>query len=419
MPLARRHFRGSHGAQGLYDAAQQAKRSQVTLQLSLAMFAVYVVLARMAPELRYTRYVLPLTLAGLWLARRAQGQRLPVFTPPLSAFAVMTTIVCAWSFIVIGATSDYYARFFEEAVFLFAPLGAAMICASLRREDGDWPFFVLLAILTMDYFWEIGLETMAEALRQPGAFLASLLESTAPTESIRAFSFGVLAIFLLARRRLLSAAFCLALACMAGKRIVLLGLLAAIPLVYITPALDRPRRRVALTAVAIALNVTIALALRNLEQWGIASRIQEATMQSADAVLMGRAKLYALLSDRLPDSPLLGAGLGRITHVLQSEDAWLTNTHSDVLKHFIELGPLMFALWIGCFYWTSRHRGALALTVFTNILFLSDNVSIYFDVMFPFYLAFAYLDHRQAVSRIEPVARRRPTCLEPAPARAA
>lgn len=414
MPLVR------IGVGGRRDAARETRRSQVTLQLSLAMFAAYVILARLAPEFRYTRYALPLILAGVWLARRAHGQRLPVFTPPLNAFAVMTTAVCAWSLIVIGTTSDFYGRFFEEAVFLFAPLGAAMICASLRREDDDWPFFVLLAILTVDYFWEIGLETLAEALRQPGVFVTSLLESTAPTESIRAFSFGVLAIFLLARRRLLGAAFCLALACMAGKRIVLLGLLAAIPLVYITPALDRPRRRVAMTAVAIAINVTIALALRNLVEWGIADRIQEATLQSADAVLMGRAKLYTLLSDRLPDAPLLGAGLGRITHVLQAEDAWLTNTHSDVLKHFIELGPLMFALWIGCFYWTSRHKGALALTVFTNVLFLSDNVSIYFDVMFPFYLAFAYLGYRAPVSRVEPVIRRRrPTCLEPAEAQAA
>jgi hypothetical protein len=222
----------------------------------------------------------------------------------------------------------------------------------------------------------------------------------------------------LARRRLLGAAFCLALAAMAGKRIVLLGLIAAIPLVYLTPSLERPRRRVVLTAVAIALNVAIALSLRNLEQWGIADRIEEATLQSADSVLMGRAKLYALLGDRLPDAPLLGAGLGRITHVLQEEDAWLTNTHSDVLKHFIELGPFMFALWIGCFYWNSRHKGTLALVVFTNVLFLSDNVSIYFDVMFPFYLAFAYLGRHVHAIRVEPV-RRRPTCLEPAPARAA
>lgn len=133
-------------------------------------------------------------------------------------------------------------------------------------------------------------------------------------------------------------------------------------------------------------------------------------MQSADAVLMGRARLFALLADRLPESPVLGVGLGRITHVLSAEGAWLTNTHSDVLKHYMEVGPLMFAGWIGCFYWLSRRRGTLALTVFMNVLFLSDNVSIYFDVMFPFYLAFAYIDHSRAAAPTQRVRRMRPVC---------
>ena len=141
---------------------------------------------------------------------------------------------------------------------------------------------------------------------------------------------------------------------------------------------------------------------------------------SGDNASMGRAGLFALLSDRLPDAGILGVGLGRISHLLEAERAWLTNTHSDVLKYFVELGPLMFAVWIGCFYWTSRAAGTLGLAVFINVLFLSDNVSIYFDVMFPFYLAFAYLGSRPSQSRVEPVGRRRrPTCLEPAQAQAA
>jgi hypothetical protein len=309
-------------------------------------------------------------------------------------------------------TSSYYPRFFEEVLFLAAPLVAAMVCASLKREDGEWPFYALLAILTIDYFWEIGWATTADVFRHPGAFTTDLLESAAPTESVRAFSFGVLALFLLARRKLLGAGLCVLLACLAGKRIVLLGLILALPMSVVAFSLASYRRRVVVTLVAIAVNVTVALSLRNLDEWGIADRIQATTQQSADAVLMGRVKLFGLVADRLPDAPVLGAGLGRITDVLESESAWLTNTHSDVLKHFIELGPVMFPVWIGCFYWTSRRSGALALTVFMNVLFLSDNVSIYFDVMFPFYLAFAHLDHRLTVAG-QRVVRRRRTCLEP------
>jgi len=204
------------------------------------------------------------------------------------------------------------------------------------------------------------------------------------------------------------------LALLAGKRIVVLGLLVAAPLVFLAPSLERPKRRALVTLIAVGLNVATAMSLRNLDEWGIADRIQEITLQSADAVLMGRAKLYALLSDRLPATPIVGAGLGRITYVLESENAWLTNTHSDVLKHFIELGPVMFAGWIGCFYWTARRKSTLALAVFMNVLFLSDNVSIYFDVMFPFYLSCAYLDQERSAVRSERTVRRRPPCIEPA-----
>jgi hypothetical protein len=380
------------------------------------MFAAYVILARLEPELRYTRYILPAALAGLWLARRAQVPGLPLLAPPLSVYGAVLAAVCIWSAAAIGLTSSFYSRFFEEVLFLVAPLGAAMICVSLRRRDSDGPFYALLLILAIDYVWEIGFDTIVEAVMQPGVFASELMQSTPPTESVRAFSFGVLAVFFLARRRLIGTVLCLLLACLAGKRIVVLGLAAALPVAFLAPVLESRKGRVAVTVLATVLNAGAALSLRNLDDWGIADRIQEVTMQSADAVLMGRQRLFALLADRLPETPIIGAGLGRITHVLASESAWLTNTHSDVLKHYIELGPAMFAIWIGCFYWTSRRRGTLALAVFMNVLFLSDNVSIYFDVMFPFYLSFAYLD--QQADRQTPrqaVGRRRPPCIDQVP----
>ena len=401
----------------IVTSAPPVRDSQTSIRLALILFAAYVFLARVEPGLRYTRYVLPLALAGLWLARRAQGEKLSLATPPLTSYAVVTAAVCVWSAVAIALVSPYYPRFFEEVLFLIAPLGAAMICASLRRSDSDGPLYALLAILAADYLWEIGLAPMTEAIQHPVLFTMDLVQSSmAATESVRAFSFGALAVFFLGRRKFGGAAIALLLAFLAGKRIVLLGLLTAAPIALAAPSIEGYKRRAAIAVLAVAVNLTAAMSLRNLGDWGIADRIQELTMQSADAVLMGRARLFALLADRLPETPVIGAGLGRITHVLESESAWLTNTHSDVLKYYIEIGPLMFACWIGAFYWLSRRRGALALAVFMNVLFLSDNVSIYFDVMFPFYLSFAYLDQHAEVGRRQArIVRRRPTCAEPLP----
>jgi hypothetical protein len=390
--------------------------AQTSLRVALAMFAVYVLLARIEPDLRYTRYLLPAALAGLWLARRAYGEPLPLFRAPLIGFGVVIVALLVWSGVGIVLSSSFYARYFEEALFLLAPLGAAMVCASLKRHDGSGPLIAVFGVLAADYILEIGLQPFHEAVIHPALFVSDLMQSVAPTESVRAFSFGVLAVAFLARRQGGMAAFALVLAVIAGKRIVLAGLLVAVPVALLAPALESTKRRAAITLLAVAINVFMVLSIRNLEEWGIADQIQDATLQSADAVLMGRARLFALLADRLPDSPVVGVGLGRITHILIEERAWLTNTHSDLLKHFIEVGPLMFSLWIGCFYWFSRHRGPLALAIFMNVLFLSDNVSIYFDVMFPFYLALAYLHDARPAMKVRKVLRpMRPTCARPFP----
>jgi hypothetical protein len=390
--------------------------TQTALVLALVMFAVYVLLARLQPELRYTRYALPAALAILWLARRVHGAAAAATIEPLRSYAVVVGGVCLWSACAIALTSPFYGRFFEEVLFLIAPLSAAMICASFRRDDSEMPLYALAGILAADYIWEISSGPLLDAMSNPGAFLADLLRSsTAATESVRAFSFGVLGVYFLVRRRFTAATLCVMLAILGGKRIALLGLAVAVPVALVAPGLERPRRRAVVTAVAIAINVAAALSLRNLDEWGIAARIQEVTMQSADAVMMGRVRLFGLVADRVPEIWGVGAGLGRITHLLQLEGAWLTNAHSDVLKHYVELGPVMFAGWIGSFYWFSRGKGALAPALFLNVLFLSDNVSIYFDVMFCFYLTAVYLAMRPSTSGAAAAAR--PRCWRTMPGR--
>ena len=229
---------GTPRARALAGSVPGQRETQISLALALLMFAVYVLLARLDPELRYARYRLPVALAVLWLARRSQGEQLPLLTEPLAGYAIVTVAICVWSAIAIAVTSSFFSRFFEEVLFLVAPLGAAMICASLKREDSEWPCYVLFAILTVDYVWKIGPTAMIEVFRQPGAFIADLLQSAAPTKSVRAFGFGVLAIFFLGRRHLLGAGLCLMLTVLGGKRIVLLGLLVAVPIALVAPSFE-------------------------------------------------------------------------------------------------------------------------------------------------------------------------------------
>lgn len=374
--------------------AREAART--SLNIALLLFAVYLVLARLQPDLRYTRYLLPLFLTALWLARRERGVSNRLVSPSLMPYVATVALICVWSAASIAWTSSFYARYFEEALFLSTPLWAAAVCLSFTRDVDDRPICLLAAILLVDYLWAVGLSTILAALASPAVLLDQLLQSRAPTESSRAFSLGIVAIYLISRRRWLLAAIVTVAVVLASKRIVLAGLAVAVPIAVLRWSFAGVNRRAVLVALAVGANVGVALSLRNLQEWGIADAIHYYTSQSADLVLMGRASLFAILTDRLPEAPWLGVGLGRITYILEAEGAWLTNTHSDILKHYMELGPIVFSLWIGCFYWMSRRAGVVALAVLMNVLFLSDNVAIYFDVMFVFYLCFGILDRQPA-----------------------
>jgi len=111
---------------------------------------------------------------------------------------------------------------------------------------------------------------------------------------------------------------------------------------------------------------------------------------------MGRRYLFANINSYFDVSwdnpPAFGLGLGRISDYLKIAGVSLTNPHSDILKYFLEFGPLAFVLWIYGFYRLHLYnRYTIVLAVFLNVLFLSDNVSIYFSVMFLFYLLNVFL----------------------------
>ena len=65
---------------------------------------------------------------------------------------------------------------------------------------------------------------------------------------------------------------------------------------------------------------------------------------------------------------------------------------SDILKLSYELGIFGFLVWIACFYRINfRDTQTLILPLLINLLFITDNIFIYFHVMFPFYLLQANL----------------------------
>jgi predicted membrane protein len=82
----------------------------------------------------------------------------------------------------------------------------------------------------------------------------------------------------------------------------------------------------------------------------------------------------------------MGDGIGFVTKTISDIVGMNYNFHSDILKNFLEFGPVVFCLWVYFLYKiNARNLKTLLYVIYTNVLFITDNVFIYFDVFFLFY----------------------------------
>ena len=153
------------------------------------------------------------------------------------------------------------------------------------------------------------------------------------------------------------------------------------------------RGRIRLVPIGIAfLNLLFVILLIRIGSGHYDQLISISTGMSVDAVTMGRRVLYAQVLGFIQDISWLGIGLGKTTQILSSIGYELQNLHSDLLKYFLEFGPILFGVWIyGLYRLNTLSPRLITMLVYLNILFITDNVSIYFNVMFLFYLLQAFI----------------------------
>jgi hypothetical protein len=151
---------------------------------------------------------------------------------------------------------------------------------------------------------------------------------------------------------------------------------------------------------AIAANALVLVLQYNLSAGNLDEIISRYTGMSANWLTMGRETLYATIFSRFEIS-WSGNGLGVITSYLEATGNGAQNAHSEVIKYAIEVGPLLSAAWVWALYRLARGSAAAVLLVlFTNIIFISDNVSIYFGYMFALYLLIGFLSVQGTGARV-------------------
>jgi hypothetical protein len=131
--------------------------------------------------------------------------------------------------------------------------------------------------------------------------------------------------------------------------------------------------------------------------------VYEKTGFSLDRLLMGRKTFYSLALDNLGDFSWFGGGIGKIDDIIKDFYGIPINLHSEVLRNYLEFGVILFVLWIVIiFYQATFSIKSTIFLCYLNILLLTDNVFIYFEIMFSFYF-FIQLFISEMPSKIKPV----------------
>lgn len=216
-------------------------------------------------------------------------------------------------------------------------------------------------------------------------------------ETVYAFTFGLFAVYYAYKKRMAMFAVAVAFMYMSDKRIAFLAVAAALIVMGILWVFRNHKK--------LALFIwTIVSGMIGLYIYVIYSGVLEYFCQGLGVNTNGRVKMYGRLAEWFDREFLwFGKGVGVVEMLLENWSVSdFNNLHNDLLKFYVELGLiglLFFLVSFGfCFYWAEKKVGKsqmsflVAIAIYSIILFMTDNVSIYILYLLPMYsMCFAVL----------------------------
>jgi len=359
----------------------------------LILFPLFFSLRTFNPALRYSVYILPfLILFVLYLSVTLKRRfQVYIFRKYFRPYIILYGLMVTYSLVVLILKRSVYSRFFEEAFLIFAPLlfASFLFLYYAPNRKGRYIKYTFWGMIVV-YFLHRG-ANITSVISDLGYFISqAFITSSIKTESGLASVFGLFGLyfFLQGNKKYSLLAFLFLL--LSFKRIAFLGVLLSL-LVYLLISkivkirIARPTRKI-LPLLFVGLNALFILGLMQFVRGTFDDRIIELVHMTPNQLTVGRYVIYqAVLEQNEPS--WLGIGLGKVTSVLENEPYHLKNLHSDVFKFYLEWGPVFFVILIYNLYAFNLHsKKMFILMVYLNTLLLTDNVFIYFYVMFIFYL---------------------------------
>lgn len=398
----------SHNEPLIFDHHQimplKFKKASFFAYFFYVLTGISLILQSYNEEWRYIKYFLPLVLLIAYLPTVSIKKKLKINEFLLQQMKLYG-IMIGWSFIVL-LFRGFTVRFLQEIYFVFSPLLTLAILQQLTNfESLEKRVNVVFYMLIIADVVFTGPNFFSDIVELVSSLPNALLTSVSSTESPYAFDFGLFAIYYFAKGRKMNCLLALIFTLISFKRIALLGVtLAFLTFFLLKRFYKNPKHSRKVLLAATFVNVFIVINLYLFSSGSYDDLIERVFGVSANYLSQGRYELYQGIFEEIHLSTLcVGLGFGFITHYLTINDAFLVNLHSDVLKIFLEFGAPFFVFWIFQLYKkTSKELGLLIMTLYLNIMFLTDNVFIYFDVMLFYYLLVILIKQNSKKKNISP-----------------
>jgi hypothetical protein len=361
-------------------------------------------------SLRDIAYALPLGALFFYLVALIMNQRLTIqsgfhtflWRKYFIGYALLFYIILTQSILAYTVEGDINSRLIREAVFLIFPfLSVIVISYFLASERLDQYIKWLFLGVIVAFFLEKGVSNIFSLNFD---LVESLIYSRFSGESGLAFLIGLFAFYFLFRKQKLFFLLSLFFMVTSGKRTVLAAFIPCVALFYFLKILriDVNRYKLPIALAALAVNGLFIYFIHMLVSGEFDEFILTNTGLPPNSFTKGRYNLWVLINNRFGLN-FLGSGLGSISDFLVGDLNYpLHNPLNDVLKVCVEHGFLVFALWFMTFYYVnSRTNAGFVIAVYSNVLFLTTNVLIYFFFMFCFY--FIQISFLEKLYRLEKI----------------
>jgi hypothetical protein len=252
-----------------------------------------------------------------------------------------------------------------------------------------WIYFFMLCIILFSH--GISVQNIYDALR------ANIItDSDRSVESGYGLMFGFYALFFFHEKKYKLCVFTILLTLIGGKRIAIWGVIVSMLALYcinhhdiILEYLNKKVFKILFCGCALLLIYVWFLFYSD----EFSALIFSITGMNTYQFTMGRILIGSSFFEMVPDktSSLLGYGIGYIENVLYYTVGHETPFHNDFFRIYLEFGLIFFIIWI-LLVVKYAAINALAFSAFILFFFLiqTDNVLLYENVMYPFFLIILY-----------------------------